>query len=277
MRRRALHRKKRGRMLASRRSILRSALAAAAVCAGPTFTRAAGKSLLLRELIDLHTRARGGAKRLDAVKSLLIYPTITENGSALRARYLCSDEPAWRIDVYSENQHVFCEGLDAKGPWLWPGGDAGPREAVQDAKKTGIQGIEFNLYGLHRFPSRGHTLSLDGRELVDGVDYYLVRVVMKEGYETYLYIHPHTWMIERRRDFRAFHPDVDPKKVYAEKVYGDFRSADGIVSAFSEVQRNWKTGEIVNSTRVVALKYNPKTQPGELTRSFVAPKHLVAS
>jgi len=202
---------------------------------------------------------------------------ITEKNSKQQAHYSCTDSPAWRIDVYAEGKHVFCEGLDAAGPWLWPASDSSAHDAVPDAKKTGIEGIEFNLYGLHRFPARGHVLSLEGRELLDGTDYYVIKAVMKDSYETYLYINPLSWMIERRRDFRAFHPDIDPKKAYAEKRYADFRSVKGIVSPFSEKQMNWKTGEEVNSTAVRSLAYNPRFQPGELTRRYRAPVNLRAS
>ena len=231
-------------------------------------------NLSLSQVIGRHTIARGGAAKLDAVHALSTDVVISEKGSTLQGHYSCNDSPAWRIDVYDHGHHVFCEGLDGAEPWLWPASDSSAHEAVPDAKKTEIQGIEFNLYGLHRFPARGHVLSLDGRELLDGVDYYVIKVVMKDSYETYLYVNPTTWMIDRRRDFRAFHPDIDPKKVYAEKRYGDFRRFRGIVSPFSEKQVNWKTGEEVNSTAVKSIADNPRFQAGELTRSYHAPESL---
>jgi hypothetical protein len=258
----------------SRRSALGGLVGGAAVCAWPRSIAAAPPSLSLAQVIARHTRARGGAERLDCVRAVSIYPTITEKGSVLRAHYLCTDAPAWRIDIYADAHHVFSEGLDAAGPWLWPAGDAKPHDAVADARKTGIQGIEFNLYGLHRFPSRGHSLFLEGREAIGGTNYYVVRVHMKDSYETHLYINPRSWMIERRRDFRAFHPDVDPTKVYAEKVYSDFRTVDGIVSPFSEVQRNWKNGQVINTTITDSMTYNPAIEPGELERSYKAPDAL---
>jgi hypothetical protein len=257
-----------------RRSALGSLFAGAVVCVLPAATAAAVQSLSLAQVVARHTRARGGAKRLDRVRAVSILPTITEKGSVLRAHYLCTDAPAWRIDIYADGRHVFSEGLDSAGPWLWPVGDPKPHDAVADARKTGIQGIEFNLYGLHRFPSRGHSLFLEGRELIEGTNYYVVRVRMKDSYETHLYISPRSWMIERRRDFRAFHPDVDATKAYAEKVYSDFRTVDGIVSPLSEVQRNWKTGQIINSTTTNSISYNPAIEPGELDRSFKAPDAL---
>lgn len=260
-------------MLVSRRSALTFAIGAmTALPLGATRLAGARRTigLSLAEIVRRHTAARGGAKALDRVHSLLVMPTIVEKGSTLEARYLCSDAPAWRIDIYADAKHVFSEGLDEKGPWLWPSGDAAAHDAVPDAKRTGIQGIEFNLYGLHRFPARGHQLHLEGREVVAGIDYYVIRVTMRNSYETYLYINPVSWMIERRRDYRSFHPDVDATKVFAEKQYFDFRTVSGVKTAFGERQVNWKTGVLVNSTMVNSLAFNPQIRPGELTRGYVA-------
>ena len=259
-------------ILSRRRAIGVFAAAAASARASQASIFGASSNLPLSEIVGRHTNARGGAARLDAVHALSTDVEITEKSSTLQAHYSCNESPAWRIDVYSEGRHVFCEGLDKSGPWLWPSGDGSAHDAVADAWKTGIQGIEFNLYGLHRFQARGHILSLEGRELLDGVDYDVIKVVMKDSYETYLYINPSTWMIDRRRDFRAFHPDIDPKKAYAEKRYGSFRKVQGIVSPFSEKQVNWKTGEVVNSTIVKSIAYNPQFQPDELMRSYRAPE-----
>ena len=73
---------------------------------------------------------------------------------------------------------------------------------------------------------------------------------------------PVSWMIERRRDYRSFHPDVDATKVFAEKQYFDFRTVSGVKTAFGERQVNWKTGVLVNSTMVNSLAFNPQIRPG---------------
>nr|QQZ49020.1 hypothetical protein JKL49_17535 [Phenylobacterium glaciei] len=97
---------------------------------------------------------------------------------------------------------------------------------------------------------------------------------MRDSYETYLYVSPVTWMIERRRDYRAFHPDVDQTKVFAEKQYSDFRWVAGIKTPFKEQQVNWKTGALVNSTIVNSLFYNPTTEPGELTLNLYPSRQM---
>lgn len=231
----------------------------------------APKAPTLAQVIARHTRARGGRKALDRVHAKLVALTISENGQSYDARYQCVADPAWRIDIYANGKHVFCEGLDAQGPWLWPGNTPAPRDAVPDARRTGIQGIEFHLYGLHRFPARGHALSLEEPQAIDGVTYQVVKVTMRDAYETYLFINPETWLIDRRRDERAPHPDVDPTRKFIEKRYADYRPVSGVMTAFEETQIDLVTGATINIARVQGMAYNHAHPAGTFDRGYAAP------
>lgn len=225
----------------------------------------------LASIVRRHTKAMGGAAALDRIRSKRAVLAIQESGQRFDAVYQCTADPAWRIDIYVGGKHMFCEGLDAAGPWLWPGGDAAARDAVPDARRTGIQGIEFHLFGLHRFPERGHMLTLDAPQMIDGVRYHVIRVVMRDAYETFLFINPANWLIERRRDERAPHPDIDAKRKFVETRYSDFRSVQGVVSAFRNVQTDLNTGKTINTSTVESVAYNRRFASGTFTRRFVAP------
>jgi len=218
----------------------------------------AASDLSLAEIIDRHTKARGGAARLDAIDSQAVDLQIVEKAKVVAAKYRCNKAPAFRIDIYDGGSHVFCEGLDANGPWIWPGDAPAARAGVPDAKRTGIEGIEFNIYGLHAFPKLGNSLALDGRETIGGVNYYVLRVALKDSYQTFLYIDPQNWMIARRRDFRANHPDLNPTKLRLETQYSDFRETGGIVSSWLQHQVDLADGRITQVTIVDKLAYNPK-------------------
>jgi len=224
--------------------------------------------LSLRQVIDRHVAARGGAARLDAVNAMAVDMQIIEKGEVIEARYRCDKSPAYRIDIYAGGKHVFCEGLDASGTWIWPGDQPAARQGVDDGKRAGLEGIQFNLYGLHAFPGLGNKLSLDGRQTIAGVNYYVMRVDLAYGDPAFLYIDPQTWMIARRREVRAYHPDMDATRQHLESQYTDFRDTGGIMDAFLQHQVNLATGAI---TQVVALKkiaHDPVLRPGELTRGF---------
>lgn len=228
----------------------------------------AARDLSLQQVIDRHAAARGGRAKLDAVRALAVDMQIVEKGEVIEARYRCDKSPAYRIDIYAGGKHVFCEGLDGGGTWIWRNGQPAAAQGVDDGKRAGLEGIQFNLYGLHAFPSLGNKLTLDGRERIAGVDYYVVRVDLAYGDPAFLYIDPQTWMIARRREIRAFHPDLDTAKEHLESQYTDFRGTGGIQDAFLQHQVNLASGAI---TQVVALKritHDPVLRPGELTRDF---------
>lgn len=214
-----------------RRAVLTGLVSCAAA---PCF--AADTDLPLSEIIARYTAARGGAAALDRIRSQAVDLEIIEKGQVVNARYRCNKAPAFRIDIFDHGKHVFCEGLDRNGPWIWPGDAPKARQGAPDARRTGIEGIEFNLYGLHAFPGLGNQLALDGREAIGGVHYYVLKVSLKDSYQTFLYLDPETWMIARRRDFRANHPDINPVKQKLETQYSDFRSVDGVVTPFLQHQ-----------------------------------------
>ena len=160
----------------------------AAGFATPAF--AANADLSLDQIIARHTKARGGRAALDAINAEYVDQDITENASTVNAHYLCDKQPAFRIDIYDKGKHTFCEGLDAKGPWIWPQAQPAARDGVADGAKSAIQGIQFNLYGLHAFPGLGNRLSLEGRQTIAGTNYYVIGVNMRGSYQTYLYLDP---------------------------------------------------------------------------------------
>jgi hypothetical protein len=218
----------------------------------------------------MHTQARGGAAAIDAIVAEAADIQIVENGSVVDGRYLCSKAPAFRIDIFDGGKHVFCEGLDSSGPWIWREKKSAPEQGVPDARRTGIQGIEFNLYGLHAFPRLGNRLSFEGRERIENVDYYVIGIEMQGSYQTFLYIDPESWLIARRRDFRAPHPDIDATKKFIENQYSDYRPVAGVQTAYLSHQVNLATDQITQVTIVKSIKYNPILDAKMLSRSYKA-------
>ena len=210
----------------------------------------------LAEVIARHTQARGGAATLDAVRNTLNVAEITEPTFQILGRYIASTEGRMRVDVFHNGQRAFSEGIDAAGAWNWESGGATPKDASPTAAAALAHGVEFNLFGLHALPQRGHTVTLEGRELIAGIDYYKIKLQLADGFETWRYINPQTWMIDRARDLRALHPDVDPTQVIIESEYSDFRAVDGVMTAFRWVQRNAATGETMQTGILQRLDYN---------------------
>jgi hypothetical protein len=245
-----------------RRTFVTGMLAAA--IPGPVFAA----DLSLDEIIARHTRARGGRAALDAIQAAYVDQDIIENGKTVKAHYLCDKAPSFRIDIYDGGKHTFCEGLDDKGPWIWPQAQAAARDGVADGAKSAIQGIQFNLYGLHAFPGLGNRLSLETRQAIGGTDYYVIGVNMRGSYQTYLYLDPQSFLMMRRRDDRAPHPDLNAARKYLETRYSDYRPVSGVQVAFRQDQADLASGAVTQTITCHEIVYNPPIPPGHLTRQY---------
>ncbi len=246
----------------------RQTLAGAAAAGFASMGGEAGAAASLAYVLRRHTLARGGAGRLDRIHNMVSRIEIEEQGSKVQAVYRASTAARMRIDVLAGGKRVWSEGLDAAGGWAWPGGDA----TAKPESATGVaalkHGVEFNLFGLHRYAERGHHLTLDGRETIEGIDYHVIRIDLSDGFRTWRYIDARTWMIGRGRDVRAIHPDLDATPNLLENVFEDYRSADGVMTSFRSRQVNVLKSEVLQRTQVLSQKYNAAMPKGVFERTY---------
>ena len=249
--------------------ISRRAMAGAAGLAVPGLAFARGKDgeLSLDQVVRRHTIARGGARALDAVRSVRTDLLITEQGATVTAAYRATLDRRMRIDVTLGGKRVWSEGIDGAGVWAWPGDKPAPAPSSADGERALRHGIDFNLVGLHRFPALGHRLTLAGRETLGGADLYVVQIDMADGFQTFRYIDPASWMIVRSRDIRAIHPDLDATRKPLENVYEDFRPVGGVLVSFASRQVDVASGKVLQETRLAGESHNPPAAGLNLDRA----------
>lgn len=219
-------------------------------------------TLSLEELLDRHVEAMGGRQAMDSLRSLEVRFLVVEPTYALEGRYRATRDGRVRVDVFAGDDNVYSEGIDSAGAWMREGADA-PIEPLSAEGTAALRhGIEFNLAGLHRFPRRGHELSYEGRERVEGTKFHVVRAILRDGFEARLYLDPDSWLIARRRDRRALHPDQDSTEQRLETVFHDFEEVCGVRQATRSYQIDLASGDTVQTTRILEQLCN--RPPGEL-------------
>lgn len=212
----------------------------------------------LASVVARHVEARGGADAIGGVETFESDLRIEEPTFAVDGRYVATRDGRMRIDVSMDGTRVFTEALDHGRSWSWSP-DEGVREGSPQGSAALRHGIEFpfKLFGLHEMAGRGHRLELQGREVIDGIDYHVLRLTLDDGFEVTYYVHPESWLIERERTRRALHVDVDPTPEWIETVYSDYRPVGGVLYPYKQVERQVTTGKVLSSGTIRDIRINP--------------------
>ncbi len=208
----------------------------------------------------------GGRAAIEAVKSVAVSLHIIDPDFEVDGVYHAARPGRMRIDIIDGGRHVYTEAFDGQQGWQW---QEGKGKKAESAKGTAAlsHGVELpgHLYGLHELRGRGHHIDLVGRESVDGIDYYVLRLTLSDGYVTSLYVDPQTWRITRRRDVRPLHVDADPTPTTIEQRMTDFRQVAGVWFSFANSEIDLKTGKLLESTKATEIKVNPAIDESTFT------------
>src|SRR6185295_14809675 len=144
--------------------------------------------------------------------------------------------------------------------WEGKGEQKPATEKAAAALRHGIE-LPGKLFGLHELKVRGHSIKPSGREQIDGINYYVLQLVLSDGYSLSLYVDPNSWLVTRRRDVRPLHVDVDPRPTTIEQVSSDFHDVDGLKFPFATAETDLNTGKLLESTTTKSVKINPSLPP----------------
>jgi hypothetical protein len=226
------------------------------------FSLASGRAALqaqsVDDLITRHTEAVGGQAAIELVHNISLRLRIVEPGSTVDAVYVADRQGRMRIDVYAGGERVYTEAYDGREAWaLHRGATAGELENASATAALRHSGeLPGKVLGLHELRRRGIQIDLEGREAIQGIEYFVLRLVFPDGFVTHVYLNPDTFLIERTRDLRPLHPDSDPGARRLETLYSDFRTVGGTVRAFKDREIDFATGMVLSTTDVQSIQIN---------------------
>jgi hypothetical protein len=228
-----------------------------------TLTACTVREPTLDDVIAKHVAARGGATAIEAVRVFEGEIEIVEPSFTVDGLYVATRDGSMRVDISAGGERVFTEALDRGHSWSWS-----PSHGVKEGTSQGAaalrHGIDLpiKLFGLHEMAARGHRLALQGRETIDGTGYHVLRLTLADGFETLYYVNAESGLIERDRQRRAFHVDVNPKPVWIETRYEDHRPVAGVLFAHRQIERELETGELLSTVTLREVRINPPLAPG---------------
>lgn len=215
-----------------------------------------GHPFSAERVISRTTKAVGGETALRRLQNLFLRAEWSEGGANFAGVYRATRDGLMRIDVYVDGKRVFSEGIDAGGAWEQPGADQPIKDVGAAARAALTHGVEYRFNGIWFARERGNQVIPVGRETVDGIDYYVVKLAFQDGFETLFYVNPGTWLIERQRDHRAYHPSSDPKKITVENVFVEFTTACGVKIPSRQRDRDMGGNKTLSETAVVDARCN---------------------
>ena len=223
----------------------------------------------LAGIIARNTQARGGSAAIERARTIRMRMRIVEPRYTVDGVYRATRDSRMRIDVYMGGTRVYSEGYDGRRAWELQADAAHAQDSSPAGAAALRHGLEYptNLWGLDEVRVRGNHLSYQGRELVEGISYHVLEFVLADGFTTYFYVNPDTWLIERQRDERALHPDADASRKWIEQRFSDYRLVDGRQVAFRMEQYDLRTGTLVQTSTVTEVETNPVLTADE----FAAP------
>lgn len=216
------------------------------------------------DIIRKNVEAGGGQAAIEAVHNVSIKLHIAEAKSAYDAVYVADRRGRMRIDVYAGNERVYTEAYDGHEAWSMAQGSTKGELEDAVASATLQRGVLLpgKVFGLHELWQHGGRIDLEGREIVKGINYFVLKFTLPpDGFVTHAYVNPDTFLIERMRDIRAIHPARDPSTKWLEAHYTDFRRVDGVVRAFKDEQIDLRTGTVLQTTVLQSVQVNGPLDP----------------
>lgn len=213
--------------------------------------------MTLDRLVAANTNARGGAAAIESIQAVGFEFQVTEPKFTVRGRYVATREGFMRVDIMAGGERVYTEALGPDGAWqLRKGQTEGTPESEAGAAAL-RRGVVENLYGLHELPGLGYTLTFAGSRKLGNENYWAIDVKAPSGFSETLYLDEHTYLVTRKIETSALHPDLDAAKKRFETLSLDYRPAGGVEFARKSEKRNLDTGEIVQTTIVKSVSINP--------------------
>ncbi len=200
-----------------------------------------GNAQTVDDIIAKHLKAHGDLDKWDKVESMKITGRFTAF-SVEDDFYAIKTKDGKYYSELQLGKHGVIEAFDGKTGWtIDPWQDFSfPRELNKNERNVFIQKAEF-FTPFYKYKENGCTAELLGKQVVDGVEVYAIKLERPNGFVETWYLDADTYL-EYKRESRW----VDfAYGVPAETYFDDFRNIDGIIIPFFSEKTFWQRNRII--------------------------------
>ena len=208
------------------------------------------------EIVAKHIEAIGGAEKWKALKAMEMNNKFNVQGMDIESKTVIVNGKSLRTDIAVMGQEII-SAVDGETGWAQQpammGGSGEPEDMpgalVKESRK------QVNLGGsLLNYKENGSTVNLLGKEKLDGVDVYHLKLTEKSGDITNLFLSATNYYILKSSGKR----NVQGKEIEAEVSYSNFKQIEGLTFPYTtEVPNPMEAGKTM-TIETDTIKLNPK-------------------
>lgn len=195
------------------------------------------------EVIAKYVDALGGEKKVKALKSIKIIGILRKEGFALQITTTVLHTVGTRTDIVVPDVGAGYQIVTPTKGWSFTpfNGQTKPQELTAAQVASGQIGIDLQG-ALYNYKQKGHQAELMGKEMVDSIECYKIKLTYKTGKEIYYYIDTQHYYRIKLMSIEM----VNDKPTEVATIYSDFRrTPEGYLLPYTQSN--------VNGTMTVSL------------------------
>lgn len=184
-------------------------------------------SMTVEEIINKSLEAAGGSQKYADMKSLKMVGKMNMMGMEIKMT-LFNKKPCFRMEQEMMGQKMI-SAYNGKTGWMINPmtGSSDPQEVPEEMMAGMKKQADMGQNPIAQMKADGITSTLEGKETVDGVESYKIKMVTKEKEESFLFINSSTYLplkITSKQEVMGNMADV-------EMLFKDYKTFSGITFA----------------------------------------------
>lgn len=198
------------------------------------------------EILTKTIEARGGAEKLNGLKSMIMEATTSVMGMDLPTKTQIVSKKGFRNDVEVMGQKI-STAINGESGWMINPMQGGSDPVDLPVEQVKLSANQLDLAGMTNYKAAGTTAELLGKETLDGSEVFKVKTTAKDGLVTTHFIDTKTFYVVKTV--------VKVQEMEVETKMSNYKMVDGIAFAHTTEVSNPQVGSLV--TTINKLEINP--------------------
>ena len=206
------------------------------------------------EIVAKHIEAIGGADKWKAVKAMEMNNKFTVQGMDIASKTVIVSGKSLRTDISVMGQEII-SAIDGETGWAQQPAMMGGTGEPEDMPGALIKESRKQVYlggSLLNYKENGSTIELVGKEKLEGVDVYHLKLTEKGGDVTNLFVSAANYYVLKSAGKR----NIQGKEIDAEVNFSNFKQIEGLTFPYTMETASPMGGMMTIETD--SIKLNPK-------------------